>query len=137
LISLESNITNRELDFAELKDALERHWFTLGGNWDYNRGCFDRRLDGEKQTVWLRIPFEVVHGELDPDAPQPGTRVVVGTPYVLKHLYNAGDDHTAHFYVLGALVNQFQAPVDPDAAVEDAYVVEAKDVMREVESALV
>jgi len=137
LISLESNLTNRELDFAELKDALERNRFALGGNWDYHQGCFDRRLDGEKQTVWLRIPFEVVHGQLDPDAPQPGTRVVVGTPYVLRHLYNAGDDHSAQFYVLGGMVNQFQAPVDPDAAVPSSYVTEAKDVLQEIESAFV
>ncbi|HZG56848.1 YugN family protein [Paenibacillus sp.] len=134
MISLESELTNRELDFAELKDKLERQQFTLGGNWDYNQGCFDRRLDGEKQTVWLRIPFEVSHGQIDPDAPQPGTRVVVGTPYVLRHLYNDGDDHDAHLYLLTATVNQFQAPVDPDASVSPEYVTKAKDVLRAVAS---
>lgn len=129
-------MTNRVYDFTELKDALERYHFGLGGNWEYNHGSFDRRLDGERQTVWLRIPFEVVHGELDPISPQPGTRVMVGTPYVLRHLYNEGDDHTAHFYTLGALVDQFQAPVNADAAVQSSYVTEARDVLRDVEASL-
>jgi len=135
LIAIESKLTNRELDLAELQGALERLDFTLGGNWEYDRGCFDKRLDGEKQTVWLRVPFEVVHGRLDPDAPEPGTRVVVGAPFVLRHLYNPGDDHAAEFYTLGALVNQFQAPIDPDAAVADADVTKAKEVLQEVEAA--
>ena len=135
MIAIESNLTNREMDLAELQAALEEREFTLGGNWEYERGCFDKRLDGEKQTVWLRVPFEVVHGRLDPDAPQPGTRVVIGAPFVLRHLYNPGDDHSAEFYTLGALVNQFQAPIDPDANVSPEYVAKAKQEMQEVEQA--
>lgn len=136
MIALESKLTDMEIDYAELKEALERQWFTLGGNWEYEAGSFDRRLDGEKQTVWLRIPFEVVHGRLDPDAPQPGTRVRIGRPFVLRHLYQEGDDHAAHFYTLGALFNQFQTPEDPDADVPSAYVDDAKHLLQEAEASI-
>lgn len=136
MIAIESALTNRLMDYTALKDTLERYGFMLGGNWEYNHGSFDRRLDGEQQTVWLRIPFEVAQGEIDPYAPQPGTQVVVGTPYVIRHLYNDGDDHTAHFYTVGAFVNQFQSPVDPDARVDPHYVEQAREVMREVEIAI-
>lgn len=135
MIALESKLTNTELDYAELKDRLEPFEFTLGGNWDYSQGCFDRRLDGEKQTVWLRIPFDVVHGRLDADAPPPDLRVRVGEPYVLRHLPNFADDHDAQFYTYGALVNQFQAPVDPDADVDASYAAKAKALLREIEVA--
>jgi hypothetical protein len=136
LIALQSKLTDREMDYVELKDQLERHWFSLSGNWDYMQGSFDRRLDGEAQTVWLRIPFEAVHGQIDPDQPQPGTRVKIGQPYVLKHVYHIGDDHTAHFYTLGALVNQFQSPTDPDGEVTPSFVMEAQGLLEEVEGAV-
>ncbi|MCI3919616.1 YugN-like family protein [Paenibacillus sp. TRM 82003] len=134
MIALESKLTNMELDYAELKEVLEGNRFTLGGNWEYESGSFDCRLDGEKQTVWLRIPFEVVHGRLDPEAPQPGTRVVIGTPYVLRHLYQEGDDPTADVYLFGAIINQFQKPEDPDAKVPSSFVQAAKDTLRDVEA---
>ena len=135
MIEIESSLSGRMIDYVSFRDVLERHGFMLGGNWEYRHGSFDRRLDGDAQTVWLRIPFEAVQGEIDPHAPPPGTRVVVGTPYVLRHLYNTVDDHTAHFYTAGALVNQFQSPTDPDAKVDAPCVEEARDVLREVETA--
>jgi hypothetical protein len=124
------------MDYGDLKEQLTRNQFVLGGNWEYSSGCFDRRLDGEKRTVWLRIPFEVVHGVLDPDHAEPGTRVMLGTPYVLRHLYHEGDDHSAPFFTYGALVNQFQNPTDPDAEVPASYKQEAKKILAEVETAL-
>jgi shikimate kinase len=137
LIALDSRLTNMEMDYVELKNQLERHWFVLGGNWEYSQGSFDRRLDGEKQTVWLRIPFDVVHGRLDPDQANPDTRVRIGTPYVLRHLYHEGDDHTAQFYVLGALVDQFQKPTDPDADVPSSYELDAEDLLAQIEAVLI
>lgn len=123
-----------ETDYGELKEALEPNGFALGGNWAYEGGSFDRSLDGERRTLWLRIPFEVVHGRLDPDAPQPGTRVRVGVPYVLKHLYREGDDPGARYATFGAVINQFQTPEDPDASVSEAEVNEARRLLRQVET---
>jgi hypothetical protein len=38
--------------------------------------------------------------------------------------------------VVGALVDQFQKPVDPDADVEPSWVEQAEDVLRKVEKGL-
>lgn len=134
MIALESKVTGLELDYPEWNDRLEPHGFVLGGGWDYSGGAYDRSLDGEARTVWLRIPFQVIAGRLDPDAPQEGTRVKIGTPVVLRHLYREGDDPSADMNVIGATFNQFQSPADPDAEVPSHFVGEAEEVLRKIEA---
>ncbi|WP_199615634.1 YugN family protein [Paenibacillus alkalitolerans] len=135
MMALESNLAGVEMDYATLSDTLERHEFTLGGNWDYQQGCFDRRLDGEKQTVWLRIPFHIPKGVFDPETAKQVTRVKIGTPFVLRHLYNIGEDDNPRFNTAGALVNQFQTPENVDAPVEQSYLDKAAMIVKEVEEA--
>jgi len=135
MMPLESNLAGKEMDYATLSDTLERHRFTLGGNWDYQQGCFDRCLDGEKQTVWLRIPFEVPKGVFDPETAKQVTRVKIGTPFVLRHLYDNGEDANPHFNTAAALVNQFQSPENVDAPVDESYLEKAAMIVKEVEEA--
>nr|WP_165971920.1 YugN-like family protein [Paenibacillus piri] len=135
MIAMESRIANREEAFDFVRQYLHEHQFSLGGNWDYEHGYFDRYLD-EARKVWLRIPFEVTHGALDGDASSTDAIVRFGSPFVLKHVYNEGLDEEAHVNTYGALFNQFQEPLDRDAPVEDKWVSKAEEVLRQVDESL-
>ncbi|SFL14465.1 YugN-like family protein [Paenibacillus sp. 1_12] len=134
MIPIKSVLTNYEEPFNEVSQQLHQLEFTLGGNWSYDHGYFDRYLD-EAHQVWLRIPFEVTHGTLDGDTPATDAIICIGTPFVLKHVYNDGLDNEAQLNVTGALINQFQEPIDKDAPVEDKWVAVAKDMLDHVERA--
>ena len=114
---------------------LKNYWFfkfVLGGNWDYDRGSFDRYLD-ESRTVWLRIPFHMTQGELDSEVIDSGARIQFEKPVVLKHLYKEGLDGAARINTYGALLNQFQEPTDRDADVEQHWIAQGKNILSEVE----
>jgi hypothetical protein len=130
--SLESKLEHVQESFDSVRANLHKHEFTLGGNWDYDHGYFDRNLD-EAQKVWLRIPFQVITGRLEGDTEATDAFVQIGTPFVLKHLYNEGLDSGAQAETYGALVDQFQAPVDSDADLEDPWIQKASALLKEVE----
>ncbi|WP_420818444.1 YugN family protein [Paenibacillus ginsengarvi] len=133
---IHSALDGRMEEYDRVYDYLQQHQFTLGGNWEYDHGSFDHALD-EANKVWLRLPFEVTRGRLESaDAPNPGTRIMMGTPFVLKHLYNEGLDDDATMRTYGALFDQFQAPVDEDAKVEDHWVTRGEQLLRKVEQGL-
>jgi hypothetical protein len=136
MMPLESKLSGLETDYMTLSSELQSQQFMLSGNWDYDKASFDRPLDGEKRTVWLRIPFAVPKGHFDPEIEKEATRVSVGTPYVLRHLYNNGDDEHAEAQTVGGFVNQFQSPVDPDASIEPRYIEEAKGILQSLEASL-
>ena len=136
MIRLKSALERQTGSFDKFRETLGRFRFQLGGNWDYDHGYFDRALDGEAQKVWLRIPFVVTRGQLRGDeTPHPYTVVRIGEPFVLKHVYNEGSDAKAEPRIVGALTDQFQEPLDPDAEVGERWVTEAESVLREVERA--
>ncbi|MDQ1910155.1 YugN-like family protein [Paenibacillus sp. GD4] len=132
MIPINSSIENTQEPFDKIRNYLHSFEFVLGGNWDYEHGYFDRYLD-EGHKVWLRIPFEVTHGRLEGDTDATDAVIRVGTPFVLKHVYNEGLDKEAQIRTYGALVDQFQEPVDKDAPVDDKWVQQAKDMLQEVE----
>jgi len=132
MIPLSSNLESRQQAFTGTRDELEQHQFSLGGNWDYTNGSFDRSLD-EENKVWLRLPFEVINGNVVDVNADTNAIIRMGTPYVLKHLYKEGNDSEASARVVGALFDQFQAPTDPDAEVEPKWVDRAKEIVAEVE----
>jgi hypothetical protein len=130
--ALTSKLEQVQESFDSVRAHLIDHEFTLGGNWDYDHGYFDRYLD-EAHTVWLRIPFQVVTGRLEGDTEATDALVRIGTPFILKHLYNDGLQPDARAATYGALVDQFQTPVDSDAEVEDKWIRQASGVLNEVE----
>jgi hypothetical protein len=133
---LSSSLENQVNEYDQMKDVLQQQQFALGGNWDYDHGYYDRFLD-EAHQVWLRIPFTVTSGKLDGEnVSNPDTTVRIGTPFVLKHVYNEGLDAEAEPRMYAALVDQFQDPLDKDASIEDHWVHEAKSVLGHVEKAL-
>jgi hypothetical protein len=132
LIPILSELENRVDGFVNLNDFLGGFEFTLGGNWDYDHGYFDRYLD-EAHMVWLRIPFEVTSGIMDGISDNSDAVVKLGTPFILKHIYNEGLDSEAVPNVYGSLINQFQEPADKDADVEPHWIEQAKLILNEVE----
>lgn len=132
MIPLSSKLEAREQEFVEIMKMLEEHQFALGGNWDYKHGSFDRYLD-EAHKVWLRIPFDVINGNLDGETEENDAKIRLGQPYVLKHVYNEGLDPEAQPRTLGGLVDQFQSPLDPDAPVEQKWIEEARSKLEQVE----
>ncbi|WP_308638595.1 YugN family protein [Paenibacillus silvisoli] len=135
MIPLESKLESSEKEFTEVKSMLEEHEFALGGNWDYAHGYFDRFLDDEHK-VWLRMPFDVINGNIDSDTQDLDAKIRMGQPFVLKHIYNEGLDKEAHPRTFGSLVDQFQEPLDKDAEVDGKWVSKAKQVLGEVEERL-
>jgi hypothetical protein len=129
---LESKLERVQESFDKVRAELSRHDFTLGGNWDYDHGYFDRNLD-EAQKVWLRIPFEVITGRIEGDTEATDAVVQIGTPFVLKHRYNERLDPEAPVETVGGLVNQFQSPVEPDAELEDRWIQQASALLKEIE----
>ena len=132
MIPISSVLESREQHFIETKELLETRQFTLGGNWEYDGGSFDRSLD-EEHKVWLRIPFEVVAGNIDSVDTDNEATIKMGTPYVLRHLYREGNDPEASVRVAGALFDQFQSPSNPDAEVEPQWIERAKEALHEAE----
>ncbi|BBH21602.1 hypothetical protein Back11_29470 [Paenibacillus baekrokdamisoli] len=132
MIPLSSKLASSEQHFADMKDTLEEHEFALGGSWDYNHGSFDRYLD-EAHKVWLRVPFDVISGNVDSESFDTDAKIKLGQPFVLKHVYNEGLDSDAQPRTVGSLVNQFQDPLDPDAEIESKWVDKAKGILSKVE----
>ncbi|MFC4775646.1 YugN family protein [Paenibacillus sp. GCM10023252] len=129
---ISSPLESTKLEFALVRNKLEEHRFALGGSWDYHQGSFDRYLD-EGHKAWLRIPFQVINGTIDVETDDNDAKIQLGKPFVLKHLYREGNDPEASVRIVGALFDQFQTPVDPDADIEPHYIEEAKQVLHQVE----
>lgn len=128
-----SSLAGKQGIFDQLREVLGEDQFTLS-NWEYEYGYFDKQLD-LKSMVFLRLPIETVSGELD----DPAAVVQFGNPFVLKHVYQTGNDPDIGYAsgpALAASFNQFQEPQDKDAEVEDEYVEMAKQIVRRLEQKL-
>lgn len=130
--TIQSSLRGIQGTFGQIRDSLAQDDFTLA-NWEYDGGYFDRKLDEHGQgMVFLRLPFDVMHGRLD----DTDARIEFGTPFVLKHVYETGLDDDIG-YATGPLVapvaNQFQEPVDKDAGVDERWVRQAGEILRLVE----
>lgn len=132
MLPLKSALENQVERFDRVREVLTGCNFTVGGNWDYDHGYFDRSLD-DADKVWLRLPFRVVDGNLDPDVDLSDATVELGSPFVLRHLYNEGVDKQADSGAFSGLVNQFQEPIDEDATLEKEWIDKAHSVLNEVE----
>ncbi|WP_042165199.1 YugN family protein [Paenibacillus gorillae] len=135
MMPLSSTLESYQNRYTEVRSQLEEQQFSLGGNWDYTSGSFDRALD-DANKVWLRLPFQVISGSIDDSSQDTDAVIRLGTPYVLKHLYNEGNDPEAKAHLVGALFDQFQTPVDPDANIEPKWLDQAKEALSEAERIL-
>lgn len=125
-------LENRLKPFGTLRRELENYGFSVGGNWDYDHGYLDKVMN-EEQTVYLRIPFQMIEGTLDGMNSDTSNLAKVGTPFVLKHLYREGNDPDGSVGVVDSMVNQFQEPKNKDADIEEHWVEQARALLAEVE----
>lgn len=128
---IQSNLPGTRGTFGYFREAFQPE-FTLA-NWDYEQGFFDRKLD-EQGMVFLRLPVKVLQGELD----SADAWLELGTPFVLKHVYQTGVEEDIGYYapVASAMMNQFQEPLDKDAKVDQKWVNKAQAIVKELENRL-
>ncbi len=118
----------------QLERQLKPLGYTIGGNWDYDHGYFDYKIDDEDGYQFLRIPFEAVDGQLDTEQ----VTVQLGRPFLLSHLYQDGVDDSVETDMdgLSASINQFQEPIEPDAKFPEKYVDLGKALVQELEAVI-
>ncbi|VEF47129.1 YugN-like family [Bacillus freudenreichii] len=132
MIQIESAIEGRRFNLHKLEQLLKPRGYTIGGNWDYDRGFFDYKMANDEGYQFLRVPFTAVDGQLD----KRGAVVELGTPFVLNHVYQAGLDDGPDPGNMTASFNQFAEPEDADGSVDDKYVKIGKRLVGDLESLL-
>jgi len=134
MIPIPSKIEGQTFQLYKLEQELKPLGYTIGGNWDYDHGYLDYKIDDRVGYQFLRVPFEAVDGQLDSQ----GTTVQLGRPFLLSHKYQEGLDDHIHNEVgaMSASFNQFSEPVDPDASFPEKYIDLGKSLVSELESVL-
>ena len=132
MVPMDSPLKGMKILYQRCKDTLHQFDFVLGGDWNYEGGLFDCVMD-DKHTLFLRIPFKVVHGRLDAEDVAPDTWIELGAPFVLRHLYQDENDESATVQVAGALVDQFQSPKNADAPIDEESVELARRQLKQIE----
>lgn len=116
MIRIQSDIIGKQINFGNMRNILYPLGYVLCGNWDYHRGKFDCALWREGgETIYLRLPFSVVKGELDRD----DAHIEFRTPYIIKHVVNLGLEWDENSLLSVTGLNQFQKPLDKDGYIED------------------
>lgn len=115
IISLKSTIEGKTVIYGNALKRFKVAGLDIGGGWEYDHGMFDTILYQRKETtIYLRVPFEVLEGELD----SPRTIIRFQTPFVIKHVMNIGLDEEDSASLTAAGLEQFQAPQDSDAPID-------------------
>lgn len=132
MIELASKLEGELFKLYVLEQTLKPLGYVIGGNWDYDHGFFDYKINDEVGYQFLRIPFQAMDGQLDSQ----GTTVQIGKPYLLSHKYQIGLDDNVDVGNINASFNQFAEPQDPDAQFPDEYLSLGKELVKEAEKAL-
>ncbi|MDT2045075.1 hypothetical protein CHN50_09100 [Priestia aryabhattai] len=132
MIELASKLEGELFKLYVLEQTLKPLGYVIGGNWDYDHGFFDYKINDEVGYQFLRIPFQAMDGQLDSQ----GTTVQIGKPYLLSHKYQIGLDDNVHVGNANASFNQFAEPQDPDAQFPEEYISLGKELLKEAEAAL-
>jgi len=106
-----TNLEGERMTFGEAQKFFKQFGIFIGGNWEYDRGMFDGVLHRENgETIYLRMPFTVVKGELD------SRKAVIQfeKPFIIKHVVNLGLDYDSNSLITVSGLAQFQKPLDND-----------------------
>ncbi|MEI4770031.1 YugN family protein [Psychrobacillus sp. FJAT-51614] len=114
MLQLHTELEGKKAYFGDLKSRIQNLGYSIGGNWDYHKGSFDNVLhrDGG-ETIYLRLPFEVLEGDLDHHE----AYIRFQTPYVIKHVVNMGLDTDVNSLMTSTGFDQFQDPLDKDGQI--------------------
>ncbi|EJR48991.1 hypothetical protein IIM_03770 [Bacillus cereus VD107] len=129
MIPIQSNLVGRTYALYKLEEVMKPLGYSIGGNWDYDKGCFDYKIDEEDGYQFLRVPFTTVDGELD----VPGVVVRLETPYIISHVYQDELDNEVNTLAAGTSLDQFAEPKDPDGDVKRKYIDIGKVLVQELE----
>lgn len=132
MIEIPSTVEGKHFDLYKLEQILKPLGYSIGGNWDYDHGYFDYKIDDEVGYQFLRLPFHAIDGQLD----SRGCTVSLDTPFLLSHKYQRGLDDHVHVGNASASFNQFSEPVDKDASFPEKYVDLGKSLVSELENVL-
>lgn len=114
MLKLQTELDGKHAKFGFLRDKLKPHGFCLGSYWEYDRGFFDTILvKKDCDTIYLRLPFEVMSGELD----SYNAEIKFQTPYVIKHVTHCGLDFDENSLLDATGFSQFQSPIDKDGKI--------------------
>ncbi|ABS23713.1 YugN-like family protein [Bacillus cytotoxicus] len=134
MIPIQSDLEGRLYALYQLEETLKPLGYNIGGNWEYDKGCFDYKLDEEDGYQFLRLPFTAVEGELD----VPGVVVRLGTPYLLSHVYQDELDDQVNMFAAGTSgLDQFAEPKDADGHIKRKYIEIGKAFVQEIERHLI
>ncbi|MFD1360096.1 YugN family protein [Lentibacillus salinarum] len=116
MLKLETTIEGKRAYFGDVYKMFRSNGYALCGNWEYDRGKFDMVLCREGgETIYVRVPFNVIEGELD----KASAYLEFRTPYVIKHVVNTGLDWDENSLLTTTGFNQFQEPLDRDGNITD------------------
>ncbi|WP_059103683.1 YugN-like family protein [Shouchella shacheensis] len=136
MIELSSAVEGKTFKCQEVEKTLRQLGYTMGGNWDYDHGCFDYKISEEDGYTFLRLPFSAIDGEIGTR----GATVQLGAPYLLHHVYQKGTGQDPDIglipEVADGLINQFQSPVEKDGEVDEKYMTVARNLVQELEETL-
>ncbi|MDQ0198828.1 YugN-like family protein [Neobacillus ginsengisoli] len=132
MIELSSKVEGKQFDLYKLEQKLKPIGYAIGGNWDYDHGAFDYKINDEEGYQFLRLPFTSIDGQLDARS----CTVKLGRPFLLSHKYEAGLDDQGSTGTFSGTLNQFQEPVDKDASFPDRYIDIGKTLVQELETIL-
>lgn len=133
LIQIHSKLEGQTFSLFKLEETLKPLGYTIGGNWDYEKGCFDYKIDEEGGYQFLRLPFTAIEGELDVN----GVIVRLDTPYLLSHVYQDELNDEVNAFTAGMTsFDQFAEPKDPDGDIQAKYIDIGKALVRELEGYL-
>lgn len=132
MIEIPSQLEGKHFDLYILEQKLKPIGYCIGGNWDYDHGAFDYKMNDEGSYQFLRLPFRAIDGQLD----SRNCKVELGKPYLLAHQYQKGLDDHAHSDNSSAAFNQFQEPVDEDAPIPNSFNGVGKTLVHQLEDVL-
>ncbi|WP_184663330.1 YugN-like family protein [Texcoconibacillus texcoconensis] len=130
MITLPSKVENQTFLLNDIEKQIKPLGYVIGGNWDYEHGYFDYKMEDNGSYLFVRVPFQAVEGELD----QQGVEVKLGRPFLLSHKYQSGLDDWVDDE--SALVNQFSEPVDKDAPFPKEWIDTGRAHVHELEEVL-
>jgi hypothetical protein len=133
MIEISSTIVGKHYDLYKLEQILKPIGYSIGGNWDYDHGSFDYKIDDEEGYQFLRVPFKAIDGQLD----SRNCTVEIQTPFLLSHVYESGIDHDhSEIGNASAAFNQFQEPEDKDATFPEKDIAKGQELVKELEDVL-
>ncbi|MCY8839597.1 YugN-like family protein [Bacillus atrophaeus] len=132
MITIPSAIEGESFSLHDLEQIMKPLGYVISGGWEYDHCFFDYKIDDKDGYLFLRVPAEAKQGQLD----ESGAAVRMGTPFLLRHVYQAELDDHAGSGQFQSMFNQFSEPERRDADIDQAYMDIGISLVKELEDVL-